>query len=476
MSDPRTAGRPDVADSAPVFTTRDVGRIRDLLARFAGARRVVRFYPAGHPAIPEAIAGLMDVLAELHGRGLDVPLTFAEGEILLGQQVLTEESVMFDQLARDMSGSAANSVVFCRGVTPQELERVMPLLGADDVALTAMGGLEAALAAAAAPHVTVSTVRAIERERDTREIDDKQAAREVYAGALELLRELEQALESNRVVSPDHVRAVVRGMVDNVVSNTYALLELTGLKDHDEYTFYHSVNVAILSLALGSTLSTERRFLNPLGVGALLHDIGKTSVEFGVLNKPGALTSGEWDLVRMHPLYGAEAAAVMPGLDRAGTVIILEHHMRYDMDGYPTRNPRRPQHLTSRIVAVADAYDAMTSRRSYSAARLQDQAMEVLAKNAGTAFDPVLVRLFVQLMGVYPPRSVVRLDSGEVGVVLRPGETDVLRPMVRVFAAADGGLVEPQDVDLADAEQAAGRAIVACLDPAGLNVDIDEYL
>jgi HD-GYP domain-containing protein (c-di-GMP phosphodiesterase class II) len=165
----------------------------------------------------------------------------------------------------------------------------------------------------------------------------------------------------------------------------------------------------------------------------------------------------------------------MPGLDRASIVVILEHHMREDLDGYPQRRPARGQHLSSRIVAVADAYDAMTSKRTYSDARLQDEAMEVLAKNSGTAFDPVLVRLFVKMLGIYPPRSVVRLSSGETGIVLRPGGADVLRPYVRVFADPAGVIIEPYDVDLA-AGGDRGTTIEACIDPTGLNVQVEDYL
>lgn len=476
MSDSEVKGMLENEGPQAAFTPRDVRRVRDLLARLAGARRALRFYPPGHPVVKEAAAGVMEVLGDLNSRGLDVPLTFVDNEILLGEILLTEETMMFDQLARDLSASEANSVVFCRGITPAEIERAVPLIGADNATLAAMGGLEEALEAAEAPHLTITTVKSVEREQVMQELVGKEAARAVYDDALGMLHDLDQALYSNSNVSPDRVRGVVRGMVDNVVGNRAALLELSGLKDYDEYTFYHSVNVAILSVALGSMVSSDRRFLNSLGVGALLHDIGKMMLEIQIINKPGALTSEEWDSVRLHPLYGAEAAATMPGLDRAGMVVILEHHLRYDMDGYPARSPRRPQHLASRIVAIADAYDAMTSRRTYSAARIQDEAMSVLAKNAGTAFDPVLVRLFVQMMGVYPPRSVVRLDSGEIAIVVRAGETDVLKPVVRVIATAGGEFVDPTDVDLGVPEQAAGRRVATCVDAAGMNVDVDEYL
>jgi HD-GYP domain-containing protein (c-di-GMP phosphodiesterase class II) len=253
------------------------------------------------------------------------------------------------------------------------------------------------------------------------------------------------------------------------------MIELSGLKGHDEYTFFHSVNVTILSVALGSLISSNRRFLNSLGVGALMHDIGKMTVDLDIINKRGPLSAAEWDLMHLHPVHGAETAAAMRGLDRSSIVVILEHHMRYDLDGYPARTPRRPQHLTSRIVALCDAYDAMTSRRSYAEARPQDEAMEVLAKNAGTAFDPVLVRMFTQMMGIYPPRSVVRLSSGETAIVIR-ANTDIVAPIVRVITDGDGAFIDPYDVDLSDEAQSGDRRVDQCLDAAELNIEVDDYL
>jgi HD-GYP domain-containing protein (c-di-GMP phosphodiesterase class II) len=417
--------------------------------------------------------GLLQMLEPYFEEGFDVPLTFFENEVLLGHQLLPEESVMFDQLVRGMSDAAANSVTFFKGLDVAELERALPLLAAEQADVAAVGGLEVAVRAAGLTHVMLATAKVYEKEDALKELSDKEAASTSYTSALELLRDLDRAIRSNRVASAERVRGVVRGLVDNVLGNRHALIELSGLKDYDEYTFFHSVNVAILSLALGSALSSDRRFLNTLGVGALMHDIGKMTIDHEILNKTDALTSEDWDQIRLHPLRGAEVAASMPGLDRASIVVVLEHHMRLDLDGYPTRRPARTQHVTSRIVAVADAYDAMTSQRTYSDARLQDESMAVLARNAGTAFDPVLVRLFVQMLGVYPPRSVVRMSTGEVGVVVNPGGSDVLRPRVRVFTDASGTLIEPRDIDL---ESGGGPSIQACIDPTGLNIEVEDYL
>jgi hypothetical protein len=132
--------------------------------------------------------------------------------------------------------------------------------------------------------------------------------------------------------------------------------------------------------------------------------------------------------------------------------------------------------VASRIVAVADAYDAMTSQRPYSAPRMQDEAMNIMVRNAGSALDPTLVRLFVNLLGYFPPRSVVLLSSGETAIVVSPSPTDPAKPRVRIIADVRGSLTEPEDIDLSDDEQGGGRSVLRCLDPSGMNVEVADYL
>jgi HD-GYP domain-containing protein (c-di-GMP phosphodiesterase class II) len=258
-------------------------------------------------------------------------------------------------------------------------------------------------------------------------------------------------------------------------SNRHAILELSGLKSYDEYTYFHSVNVTVLSLTLGSAITQSQRFLSALGCGALMHDLGKVVIDVDVLNKPGDLSPDDWSRIQEHPMQGAEVAARVPGLDRAAVVAILEHHMRYDLNGYPVVKsaPPRP-HLASRILGITDAYDAMTSFRTYSPARLQPEAMEVLVDGMGTAFDPTLVKFFINTLGAYPPRSVVRLSDGDVAVVVSANSEDIVRPKVRAIADASGILHEPVDIDLLGDPET--RQIVGCLDPAGLDIDIEDFL
>jgi len=393
------------------YSARQMRRARDVLTRMYAVRRSVRFYPMDHPAVAEGVSLLLGALRGYFEEGVDVYLTFYEGEVLLGEQLLTEESVLFDQLVRDMTGIGVGTLTLHRGIAEDELARVMAILAVDAKTADQAGGIERMVTEAELPHVRIGAVVAVERAGKT-EGEPIEAASAAFGSAVSLMREIDRLLRMNRHVSSAKVKGVV-------------------------------------------------------------HDIGKLTVDLRILNKPGALTPEEWADVRQHPVGGAEMTALLPGVDKSAVVTILEHHMQWDGAGYPSRTPRRKQHLASRIVAVADSYDAMTSRRSYSAARVQDDAMGLLAQSAGTSLDPTLVRLFIQMMGLYPPRSVVRLTGGEVAIVLAPDERDPLRPVVRVIAMGSGEFIDPRDLPLIDYPE---LSVKGCIDARALNIEVEDYL
>lgn len=459
---------------AVVYSSWQTARTRELLARLAGARRSVTFYPRGHMVVRDNLDGLFRAIKEFHDEGVNVPLVFFDDEVMLGEQLLASESVIFDQLIRDMQASGQTAVDFTQGLTIDELERAMQVLAADRQALLAQGGLEAAVQAADIPHVEIGTV-AFAREGDEFDAGNGFDGQQSFTKALDAVRDFADRASHGRAPLVEDAREAVRGVVDNVLQDRAAMLAIAGAQGRQDYTYVHSVNVAILAVSLGSLISTNRRFLNSLGIGALMHDVGKMSPELDALNVDRELTPAEWDMIRMHPVYGAEIAAGMRGLDRAAIVAILEHHMGYDLDGYPERVPRRAQHITSRIVAIADAYDAMTAERHFAPAYRRDAALVELGRGSGTAYDPALLRLFARMLGAYPPRSFVRLSTGEAAIVASPTD-DVTAPVVRIVAGADGRFVAPFDVDLSDVAAAAGRSVVACLDPAAHGIEVDEYL
>ena len=452
------------------YSATQARRAKEVLARLYALRRAVRFYPMEHPSVRENVRLLSDAIRTYHDEGVELQFAFFEGELLLGDQLLAEESVAYDQLIGDMQTIGVGSLIFKPGIGADELARAAAVLGVDEAEAKAGGGIMRLAQEAQIPHVQIGLVLAAEPDFvGTAE----QMAFHAFSQAVELIEEVDESLRDERGVNPAKVRSVVRSLIDSVLNNRLSMLQLTGLKDYDEYTFYHCVNVAILSLALGSILTSDERFLSALGTGALLHDIGKLSVGHDIINKPGQLDAEEWEAMQRHPVIGTEMLTLMPGIDRAAMVPVLEHHMRIDGSGYPKRMPERRQHIVSRIVAVADAYDAMTSRRSYSAARVQDQAMSQLADSAGTSLDPVLVRLFINLLGMYPPRTVVRLSSGEVAIVMSPTDGEPLKPTVRVITSADGALVEPHDVLLAERSN---LTVEETLDPRLLNIQVEDYV
>jgi len=459
-----------VAGLATTYSARQVRRARELLTALYAARRTVRFYPLDHPATNEAIRELKEVVDAYHGEGVDIALAFFEGELLLGEQVLPEESILFDQLIRELTGIGVGSLVIRRGVQAHELARMVQLVAVDSFEVEQSGGMPRMIAEAQMPYVEIGEVKVFESSDQD---DNPERAQESYQDAIELMREIDTLVGHKRAISAVRVKGVVRSLVDNVLSNRQAMMALSGLKSFDEYTFYHSANVALLSLALGSSITHDYRFLSSLGTGALLHDIGKLTVDPEILNKPGSLSPEEWALMRQHPVRGAEQAVAISGLDRSAIVIVLEHHMRFDGCGYPRPPLLSRQHLASRIVAIADAFDAMTSRRAYSSARVQDEAMAILVQSAGSALDPVLTRLFLSMLGLFPPRSVVRLGDGSTAIVIRPSDSDVLRPHVRVIADPAQAMIEPYDVDLSATPD---LRIVRSLDATALNIDVEDYI
>jgi len=458
----------------PGFSQRQVARIRDVLAKVYALRRTTRFYPAEHPARALAVDDMLASLQPYFDEGVDVPFLFSETELFLGEQLLTEESILFDQLIRDLAALGAGSITFERGLTAREIRAFADIIGGAPEAVEARGGVPAMLATALVEHIQVTEAFVLS-DRAEDDLDPRKSAKAAYAGALDLMRELDHVMTAGQAISVPRIRGAVKSLIDNVADSRAAMLELSGLKSHDEYTFYHSVNVAVLSLALGSAISRDQRFLATLGTGALLHDLGKLAIPTEVINKETPLTSQEWAEIRKHPVYGASMAALTQGLDRGATVIVLEHHMRLDGAGYPP-HPEGRQHIGSRIVAIADAYDAMTSKRSYGGARRQDEAIEVLMSSAGTALDEALVRVFVRLMGLYPPRSLVRLSTGETAIVLASNEGHIAAPIVRVIADIYGAMVTPRDVDLSVLGSAGTSAIVSCIDPGTLNIDVGDFL
>jgi putative nucleotidyltransferase with HDIG domain len=267
---------------------------------------------------------------------------------------------------------------------------------------------------------------------------------------------------------------MIDGLAQAVSQNRTALLVLTTLKNYDNYTFTHMVNVAILTMGQARALGIDGSLLREFGLAGLFHDIGKVRTPLEVLNKPDTLTDEEFTIMKRHTLNGAEILRATPDMPSLAPIVAFEHHLRLDGTGYPEEAKRKTLNLATMLCSIADVYDAMRSQRKYQEALPTDRILEVLKRRDGQQFDRHLVRRFAQLIGIYPVGNLVQLDTGEIAVVVNVYAPDPHRPQVRVVIDRAGVRLErPYEVSLWQTDRAEGQpgSIVAPLDPGQVGID-----
>jgi HD-GYP domain-containing protein (c-di-GMP phosphodiesterase class II) len=276
-----------------------------------------------------------------------------------------------------------------------------------------------------------------------------------------------------------HAKRLVQPFVDQIMNHEYAIVGLTALKDHDEYTYAHCVNVSILSVSIGHVVGLSRQTLADLGVAALLHDVGKISVPGEVLRKPSKLEPDEWRVMRRHPIEGVKMMLRMPGLSGLGIDAMrscFEHHMNYDRSGYPRVSVEWGQATLSRIVAIADCFDAMTAHRAYHIRPFTPfEALRYLFSASPGSFDPAMRWALLQTVGLYPPGTVMITSSGTAVLSMTPNPDDLRRPHCRVLVHPDGR-VEPEEGGETWSPMPEHESVVRVLHPEDLQISTQDYL
>jgi HD-GYP domain-containing protein (c-di-GMP phosphodiesterase class II) len=334
-------------------------------------------------------------------------------------------------------------------------------------------------------------VRGLEIERanpndiDPNTEEAKQAAKRVYAQGVAVTKEVITGARLGRATNAKRVKRAVQLIVDQVLNNETSVVGLTTIRDYDEYTFTHSVNVCIFSVALGKKLGLSRLQLYDLGMTALLHDVGKARVPIEILNKTTGLDEEEWRIMQAHPWLGAVTLFAMRSHDEVpfrSVLVAHEHHMKTDLTGYPRTIRPRTLGIFSRIVSVADGFDAATTRRSYQTVPIEpDQVLREMWQNPRRGYDTVLVKALINLIGIYPVGTCVILDTFEVGIVAGPSPDgqQLNRPMVRIAVNVDGGMVAPPGELVSLSEQddsgAYRRSIVKVTDPSRYGLTVGDY-
>lgn len=241
------------------------------------------------------------------------------------------------------------------------------------------------------------------------------------------------AAKMGRVVDTKQAKKLVAELASNIASSLDASMWLTQLKNRDEYTAIHSLNVCVLSLTFGRSLGLSESELNELGLGALLHDIGKMCVPLEILNKPGKLTDEEFEIMKSHPFKGYELLQKDENISNEVMTIVKSHHERLNGAGYPDKLTDKSISYFTKIVSITDVYDAITSDRVYHDGMTPHDAMQRLYEWMPDNFDQELIQRFIRTLGIYPIGSVVELKTGHIGLVVKLNESHRLKPVVMLI-------------------------------------------
>jgi HD-GYP domain-containing protein (c-di-GMP phosphodiesterase class II) len=465
---------------------------RNLLSQIAAVQKLLRIYDRENATVLQAGDGLIATLGVLFE---DAPVV----EIKMWRDCVF---VNGDRLRCDISNFAAykhvlgqaqrtglEKIIFRNKIGRGEAIGFFAALEAVEASGARGPDAVEAVAREDFENAAVTASQQLDQQLDdlgVKPVSKPERARRAFYSALSSAKDVLTAQTSQGAASLRKAKRAVQSAVDILLEDESSLLALAAIKDHDEYTFTHSVNVCVFSLAIGHALGFHRSCLSKLGVAALFHDIGKTTVPQDVLNKIGVLNVDEWKTIREHTVMGVRQLARMPRCNEHvlhSLIVAFQHHLNVDLSGYPGAKGQPSLDLFSRIVRIADTFDAMTTERPYrNKVYSPYEAMRYLISQAGSKFDPILVKAFARAIGVFPIGTVVRLSTGEIGVVVRRGNlsTEPTRPMMKMLLDRDGKPApEGRMIDLGQTDPGTGEfaySVAETLSCKDLGINLRDHL
>lgn len=454
---------------------------KDLINQLSVMIKTAQLYHTDNIAVINAIKKFSDILNPIVSEGEAALELVGEFFHLNGSRIRYSMEYVFnyDFLVREFRKNELGSITFTKVLHEDEIKSLLAALISADHSDIPFETLQEA--AKNIKNISIGKLRKIAQESD--ELNRKKIIKRTYFNTVSIVKNISNKISMGEKTNLKKAKRLMEIIADQIVENESLLISMTTLKDYDEYTYYHSVNVCILSLSLGHRLGLSRKVLSELGLSALLHDIGKIEVPKEILNKPSEFSEEEWRIVRKHPTWGAWAILKIQGINPSSmnaAVSAFEHHLYYDLSGYPKIKSKIILDLFSKIITIADQYDAMTSSRVYSRMpQPPDKALSIMVERSGTQLDPYFLKIFINMIGVYPIGTLVMLDTNELGLVFESSTNPdfIDRPRVIVLVDSAGKNVK-YTVDMMEKDDKGNfkRNIVKTLDPNQYKINLAEYL
>jgi putative nucleotidyltransferase with HDIG domain len=468
------------ATRSPFSSRARLERARELVRAMAVATTNAALYPPTHPTVAQSTADLVSAVSGVIDLGFDeLTVNVYKGTLFVEDHVLPEDSVTHSRLIEDLLARGVTAITFSAGFAASDAEGFTALMSSSDV--HDMEAARAFLDSRGVRAIEVSQTTLADEDSEETPKESKAKLRKQYESGLSAMRDVETQVKLGKVFEVEPLQDLVNGLLQNLFTDPAAVLGLTAIKTHDDYTLNHSINVCILSLSLGASLGLDEESLRSLGLCALLYDLGKVRIPEDILNKEGPLTADEWQIIKSHATEGADLLKRIQLVDQMPMVVAYEHHRRHDLQGYPEAESAQEQHLFSKVVALCDAYDAMTTSRPFRREIRPDKALAVLMQGRGKAYDPSITKSLIAMLGIYPMGAVVRLGDGSTAIVFRVNRDDLLRPRVKLLVDAEGRwMEEPCIADLRLVDRTTGEhplTIAECIPSAEAGIDdVWEYL
>lgn len=436
-----------------------------LASIFSGIIRSTTLYPPGNPALTRPLNDLHAMLCDYLRNSPSMRIGISDEILFVEEHLFVTAPPPVEDLAHLFASRKIDAVIIMQGVEADELFQLAKLF-ADKTLSTA--DIVTRLEESKTNHLLVIA-------NDDTEERLLHEAGQAYQMALDSIRTAFTDIEEHRIPSSERLLAATRQFSEIAVQDPLVVACLGMIKDYDNYTFNHSVNVGVIAMALTAHLKLDRQNIEEAGVAGFLHDIGKTMVSKAIINKPGKLSSVEFDQIKKHPEDGVKIIEQMAGMSAKVADAVLGHHLRYNRKGYPEWAQNSELSNLSQVIAIADCFDACTTLRVYQQPMPPAVAINLMKGLAGEYLNPELVNSFATMMGKYPPGTVVRLDTNEIALVWKGNIGNPEAPQIRVIFDRNGRQIEKPVTEKLEERSGGAPAIVAVVNPLSKGIDVGEY-